>query len=315
MDRTIKVCLLLVLVCLVFELPSPPTALATRKLVALVNEPPLVLKYHNGRLLKGDVNFNIVWYGKFTPSQRSILLDFVQSLSMPSPSRAAPSVSSWWRTTEEYKGGPINLLLGKQLFDDDCSLGKTLTSRDLARLARRAAAAAGGSSAISAVFTARDVAVEGFCMSRCSTHGSAKGGGAGTRRAAYLWVGNSETQCPGQCAWPFHQPVYGPQGPPLVAPNGDVGVDGMVISLATALAGAVTNPFEDGYYQGPAEAPLEAVTACTGVFGSGAYPGYPGKVLVERATGGSYNAGGMNGRKYLLPAMWDPKTSVCSTLL
>lgn len=314
MDRTTKPFLLLILVCFVFELPPPSTASTTRKLAALVEEPPLVLKYHNGRLLKGGVTFNVVWYGKFTPSQRSILLDFVRSLSTsPPPSRAAPSVASWWRTTDKYKGGPINLLLGKQLFDDDCSLGKTLTSRDLARLARRVAA--GGSSAISAVFTAKDVAVEGFCMSRCSTHGSAKGGGAGARRAAYLWVGDSEAQCPGQCAWPFHQPVYGPQGPPLVAPNGDVGVDGMVISLATALAGAVTNPFEDGYYQGPAEAPLEAVTACTGVFGSGAYPGYPGKVLVDGVTGGSYNAGGVNGRKYLLPAMWDPNTSVCSTLV
>ncbi|KAJ4974518.1 hypothetical protein NE237_007692 [Protea cynaroides] len=27
---------------------------------------------------------------------------------------------------------------------------------------------------------------------------------------AYIWVGKSETQCPGQCAWPFHQPIDGP---------------------------------------------------------------------------------------------------------
>ncbi|BBG95772.1 EXORDIUM like 2 [Prunus dulcis] len=51
------------------------------------------------------------------------------------------------------------------------------------------------------------------------------------------------------------------QTAPLVPPNGDVGVDGMVISLAMVLAGVVTNPFENGYFQGTRDAPLEAVSA------------------------------------------------------
>ncbi|KAJ6709515.1 PROTEIN EXORDIUM-LIKE 5 [Salix koriyanagi] len=79
---------------------------------------------------------------------------------------------------------------------------------------------------------------------------------------AYIWAGNSETQCPGQCAWPFHQPIYGPQSPPLVAPNNDVGLDGMIINLASLLAGTATNPYGNGYFQGPKEAPLEAASAC-----------------------------------------------------
>lgn len=84
-------------------------------------------------------------------------------------------------------------------------------------------------------------------------------------------VGNSETQCPGQYAWPLHQPSY---GPPLIAPNNDLGLDRMVINLASLLAGIVTNLFGNGYYQGPKDAPLEAVTACPGVYGKGAYPGF-----------------------------------------
>lgn len=80
----------------------------------------------------------------------------------------------------------------------------------------------------------------------------------------------------------------------------------MVINLAAVLAGTVTNPFSNGYFQG------SAVSACTGVFGSGAYPG---SVLVDKSTGASYNAKGVNGRKYLLPAMWDPKTSQCTTIV
>ncbi|GKB51268.1 EXORDIUM-like protein [Tanacetum coccineum] len=92
-------------------------------------------------------------------------------------------------------------------------------------------------------------------------------------------------------------------------------MDGMVINLASLLAGTATNPFGNGYYQGDASAPLEAASACPGVYGKGAYPGYPGDLLVDSTTGASYNAHGANGRKYLVPAMYDPSTSTCSTLL
>lgn len=280
---------------------------------ALVRQQTLVLPYHNGRLLKGNVTLNLLWYGAFSPVQRSVILDFLHSLSAAAPS-PPPSVSSWWRTTARYKGGPSNLAVGAQILDESYSLGKSLQTGQLAALASKAGYGSikTRAVAINLVLTSADVAVDGFCMSRCGTHGS---GAAGKAKFTYAWVGNAVSQCPGQCAWPFHQPQYGPQTPPLVAPNGDVGVDGMVINLATVLAGAVTNPFNDGYYQGAAGAPLEAVSACTGIFGKGAYPGYPGQVLLDKTTGASYNAIGVNGRKFLLPAMWDPKTSTCETLV
>ncbi|KAK3027466.1 hypothetical protein RJ639_041072 [Escallonia herrerae] len=281
-----------------------PSIAATRKLAALVEQQPLVLNYHNGALLKGNVTVNLVWYGKFTPIQRSIIVDYILSLS--SHRSPLPSAASWWKTTEKYKGGSVSLVVGKQILDEAYSLGKSLKNSQLVYLAARG----GHMGSVNVVLTAKDVAVDGFCM-KCGTHGSTRG----KARFAYAWVGNSETQCPGQCAWPFHQPIYGPQTPPLVAPNGDVGVDGMVINLATVLAATVTNPFNNGYFQGPATAPLEAVSACTGMFGSGSYPGYAGQVLVDKTTGASYNAHGVNGRKYLLPAMWDPQTSACSTLV
>ena len=273
---------------------------------ALVQQQPLVLKYHNGQLLKGKITVNLIWYGSFTPIQRSIIVDFIQSL--PATRAPLPSAASWWKTTENYKGGSSALVVGTQVLHEKYSLGKVLNSRHLLALASKI----NQLNSINVVLTAKDVSVDGFCMSRCGTHSSTKPVN-GKPRTAYVWVGNSETQCPGQCAWPFHQPIYGPQTPPLVAPNGDVGVDGMIINLATLLAGTVTNPFNNGYFQGPPTAPLEAVSACTGTFGSGSYPGYPGRLLVDKTTGASYNAYGVNGRKYLLPAMWDPQTSACRT--
>ncbi|WOL00325.1 hypothetical protein Cni_G09038 [Canna indica] len=297
----------MLLFSLLLFFPASAIASAPRKLV-LVQQPPLVLKYHDGPLLKGDYTLCLLFYGRFSATQRSIVADFVRSLSPSAATPPPPSVASWWLTTSRYGGSAVRLSVGPQLLDESFSKGKLLSSYDVAVLAGKAAAGS-GPRAIGVVVTAADVAVEGFCSSRCGTHGRLAGA------AGFVWVGDSASQCPGQCAWPFHQPLYGPQTPPLVAPNGDVGMDGVVINLATLLAGAATNPNGDGYFQGSAEAPLEAVTACTGVFGSGAYPGYPGKVLVDPGSGASYNAHGLVGRKYLLPAMWDPATSQCSTLV
>ncbi|WCJ31731.1 Protein EXORDIUM-like 1 [Euphorbia peplus] len=275
----------------------------------------VLFKYHHGPLLSGKISVNLIWYGKFKPSQRAIIFDFVTSLEKDVKK---PSVSSWWKGTEKYysliksKTPSLSLNLGSnQIIDDTYSLGKSLKNNQIVQLAKKG----GESYAINVVLTASDVAVEGFCSSRCGTHGSGSVSGSGLNKFAYIWVGNSETQCPGQCAWPFHQPIYGPQGAPLVAPNNDVGLDGMVINLASLLAGTVTNPFGNGFYQGPKEAPLEAASACPGVYAKGAYPGYAGDLLVDSTTGASYNANGVNGRKYLLPALFDPSSQSCSTLV
>ncbi|GJT41968.1 EXORDIUM-like protein [Tanacetum coccineum] len=296
---------------------------ATRRLNELVRDSSNLLEYHNGPLLAGNISVNLIWYGNFKPSQKAIISDFITSLSSKSSkSQAQPSIATWWKTTEKYhtklnKPGSLSTQLGKQISDPKYSLGKSLSDNHLVKLASIVASP----NAVNIVLTANDVTVTGFCSGRCGTHSSAvantvTANGKGKKyKLPYIWVGNSETQCPGQCAWPFHQPIYGPQGPPLVAPNNDVGMDGMVINLASLLAGTATNPFGNGFYQGDASAPLEAASACPGIYGKGAYPGYPGDLLVDSTTGASYNAHGANGRKYLVPAMYDPSTSTCSTLV
>ncbi|XP_021743567.1 protein EXORDIUM-like [Chenopodium quinoa] len=289
-------------------------SVASRMLVESSTQ-PMTFQYHNGPLLSGRFSINLIWYGNFKPTQRAIISDFVTSL-LPSQPESQPSVAMWWNSIGKYYGHAnpkkptsLSLSMGKQVIDDTYSLGKTLTSKQVEALAAKGPQQP---NAITVVLTAADVVVEGFCTSRCGTHRVSE---KATQKVPYIWVGNSETQCPGQCAWPFHQPIYGPQSPPLTAPNNDVGLDGMVINLASLLAGTVTNPYGNGYFQGPKDAPLEAASACPGIYGKGAYPGYAGNLLVDATTGASYNANGINKRKYLLPALYDPKTSSCSTLL
>ncbi|XP_008804763.1 protein PHOSPHATE-INDUCED 1-like [Phoenix dactylifera] len=298
--------------------------LGSRKLSSLYQPPPTILTYHGRALLEGHIPISILWYGKFSPAQRSIISDFLLSLTptrhhLPTTAAAAatttpaPSVSKWWTTVDSYvqEAGKKNthILLTNQLLDEDYSMGKYLRRPQISELAGRLGVMRSG---LAVVLTAEDVAVEGFCSSACGLHASRPAAGAGGRaRAAYIWVGNAEGQCPGQCAWPFHRPVYGPQGPALGPPNGDVGADGMVINLATLVAGAVTNPFGGGFFQGNAAAPVEVAGACPGVYGRGAYPGYAGQLRVDPATGGSYNVVGVNGRKYLVPALLDPVSHSC----
>ncbi|KAJ3695824.1 hypothetical protein LUZ60_001201 [Juncus effusus] len=275
--------------------------------------PDDLLTYHDGELLKGNIPISIIWYGKFDPAQKSIVSDFLLSFTS-TPQEPNPSVSQWWSTVDQLylsKVGNGNhqtqIFLSNQISDEDCSLGKSLTMADVSQLVANSGPQKGG---ITLVLTADYVAVEGFCMNHCGVHGSDQNTGS-----TFIWVGNSETQCPGQCAWPFHQPMYGPQNPPLTAPNGEIGMDGMVMNIASMIAGTVTNPFGKGYFQGSEEAPLEACTACPGVYGPGAFPGYAGQLQTDSSTGASYNANGVNGRKYLLPALFDPLTSTCSTLV
>lgn len=287
-----------------------------RKLTSLYQPAPIALTYHNGALLEGLLPVSILWYGQFSPAQKSIVADFLLSLDPPhgqpeylSPSK--PSASQWWKTIQTYlkKAGKreIQIVLSNQISDESYSMGKNLKKSQISELAHAVGPKSGG---LNLILTAKDVAVEGFCMSNCGFHGSNT-----RKRSAFIWVGNSETQCPGQCAWPFHQPIYGPQTPPLIAPNGDVGMDGMVENIASLLAGTVTNPFGNGYFQGSAEAPLEVASACPGIYGKGAYPGYAGDLLTDSSTGASYNTLGVNSRKYLLPAVLDPSTSQCSTVV
>lgn len=94
-----------------------------------------------------------------------------------------------------------------------------------------------------------------------------------------------------------------------------MGADAMVIAFAQALAEAVTNPYKTGFFQDNGRKPVEAASACQGFFGSGAFIGYTGKILIDPANGGGFNAHGSTDLKFLVPAIWNPKTNSCFTLM
>ncbi|KAL5060536.1 hypothetical protein RYX36_032140 [Vicia faba] len=139
----------------------------------LVQEQPLVLKYHNGQLLKGRITVNLICYETFTPIQRSIIIDFINSVS--TTGAPLPSAAVWWKTTEKYKVGSSALVVGKQFLHPAYTLGKNVKGKDLLALATKF----NELSSIIVILTAKDVNVDGFCMSRCGTHGSVQHGNSG----------------------------------------------------------------------------------------------------------------------------------------
>uniref|UniRef100_A0ACD5U8N2 Uncharacterized protein n=1 Tax=Avena sativa TaxID=4498 RepID=A0ACD5U8N2_AVESA len=126
------------------------------------------------------------------------------------------------------------------------------------------------------------------------------------------------SQCPGRCAYPFAapEPGYGVggggQGPVLRPPNGDPGVDGMVIVLGHELAELATNPLVNAWYAGDTPtAPTEVADLCVGVYGEGGGAGgFVGKVS-RAADGSTYNVNGVNGRRFLVQWLWNPVLGAC----
>ena len=149
------------------------------------------------------------------PAQKVVVTDVLLSLSPApqGPPAPAPSVAQWWGSINRLylsKAAPVGkngarggaaagnarVVLAGQVSDEACSLGKSLKLSQLPALAAAARPAQAGGLAL--VLTARNLAVEGFCASRCGHHGSYGGGGAGSStRAAYAWVGNPADQWPG----------------------------------------------------------------------------------------------------------------------
>ncbi len=58
------------------------------------------ISYHGGTVLRGDILVTVVWYGKFKPAQKAIVVNFLLSLTAtpPPPNVTTPSAEKWWST-------------------------------------------------------------------------------------------------------------------------------------------------------------------------------------------------------------------------
>ncbi|KAG4114875.1 hypothetical protein ERO13_D12G087800v2 [Gossypium hirsutum] len=276
------------------------------------------ITYHDGPILTGIVNLHIIWYGKPEEIQREVIMDFLETLNTEGDKKVQPHISRWWNVVESYqlamKGKPtigvespkIKVKVEKE-DTIDYAYGKVLTTQyDIPRLIKDVNH--GDPNLLPLIITAKDVSMHGLCAGKCADHGIFE------NNKGFIVIGDPEIECPGACGWPFHEVDAGPKGPIFKPPNKNMAADAMVVALASALVNTITNPQNTGFYGGIEFDPIESATACKGIFGPGAAPGNPGKVFTDRKNGENFSAHGNNGRKFLLPAIWNPATSTCWTI-
>ncbi|KAG6551103.1 hypothetical protein Mapa_007338 [Marchantia paleacea] len=297
--------------------PVPTPMFPTNAEFDQVPDRPVVLDYHMGPIMTGrdDVlKLYVIYYGSFTTKQKSTLQLFFNSLRQgvkPTQVSSFPTVLKWWQLTREYSdlyGDGVArqvVLAGERAIP---SAGN-LTQLDIQQIVKDSTVKFGKSArAMYLVLTDEDVTVERFCMNVCGTHFyTYPSDETESQMLPYGWVGNPKKQCPSLCSWPYAP--GGVQNISLISPNGDAGIDGMIITIATILANVVTNPFGTGYYQPDG---LEAASVCQGIYGTGAFPGSPGKLLVDNSSGASFNVFGEKNAKFLLPWIWQPSRLQCA---
>lgn len=289
----------------------------------IVPDEPIILNYHKGPIMTGKsemIRLNVIYYGTFSDKQKTILRVFFKSFWNNAVELEEngywPTVGKWWQITRRYvdlhKTPVARSIVPGGEYQDWYSAGKDLKPAHIQNIVKKAMKQKDiGSDArdMFLVLTSDDVLVEKFCMSMCGTHFYLfPSEGENGQQVPYGWVGNPGRQCPGLCSWP-----YAPGGivkTALTPPNGDAGIDGMIITIGNILASMATNPYGNGWYQDGSG--LETSGVCQGIFGTGSFSGYPGELLVDKSTKASYNVYGASNYKFLLPWIWHPSTKQCA---
>lgn len=284
------------------------------------------LGYHMGPVLASPINLYIIWYGHWNPYQQTIIRDFIDSVSSSAPH---PSAADWWRTVRLYydqTGSNItgSITLSGEFYDSNYSQGKYLNRLSMQYIIKNAvnshprALPLNPHNGLYLILTSSDVGEEEFCRAICGFHFFTFPHIVGVT-VPFAWVGNSGTQCPGMCAYPFALPNYPGRPPPspnggsslMLAPNGDVGVDGMISVIGHELAEVSSNPLVNAWYAGDdPTAPTEIADLCLGVYGTGAGSGYAGQVYKD-SRGNGFNVNGVKGRKFLVQWVWHPLRRRC----
>lgn len=280
------------------------------------------MEYHMGPVLTGGTLAYVIWYGNWEAAKKTIIRDFLHSISASDNVVEGPSVQKWWRTVQLYTdqtGSNVSASISLAAeAEDNYSQGKSLSRMSVQEVIKNALVEHNGSlpaapgRGVYLVLTADDVEMQDYCRAVCGFHYFTYPSITGYA-LPYAWIGNSGRLCPEVCAYPFAVSAYmGPSTKALKAPNGDVGIDGMISVLAHELAEVSTNPLINAWFAGgDPTAPVEIGDLCEGLYGSGGGGSYTGLVLRDE-DGASYNVLGVRGRRFLVQWVWSPILNACT---
>lgn len=232
------------------------------------------ISYHGGPIMTGTTNVYYIWYGNWSSSSQSILLNLASYIggtpyyninttyTNGSGGRVANSVRYVTSSTDNYSQGTSFGDVGVQaIVASAISSGKLPADPN----------------GVYFVLTSSEVKeTSGFCTQYCGwhTHGTI----AGTD-IKYSFVGNPSTQCPSSC-----------EEQTATSPNGDPGADGMASVIVHELEEAVTDPDLNAWYDTRGQ---ENADKCAWTFGT-----------TKTASNGSLYNMTLGSRQYLIQRNW-----------
>jgi len=233
------------------------------------------ITYHGGAVMTGAVKVHIVWYGDWTGAtrarRRAIISEFLGHLDSP-----------YWAINRTYTNAAGNHVgaaptLATQI-DDVGSVGTTQLSDDQIQQVVAAAVARRSlprdSKAIYLVITSSAVTKQGFLTQYCGWHSHATVQGSSLK---FSFIGDPSGPKVRNCS------------PQTASPNGDVGADAMVSTIAHELSETVTDPTMRGWYSARGE---ENADRCAWQYGT---------LFVS---GGGHANVHLGARDYLLQTNW-----------
>eukprot|EP00850_Spirogloea_muscicola_P001380 SM000005S17177 [mRNA] locus=s5:669605:672011:+ [translate_table: standard] len=257
------------------------------------------VSHHGGRVFNNPISINIVWYGPdWTAAQKVIILDFFSSVSAPA-SAGDPQVKSWWNIARQYynsKGAYVTGLVtqGWQYNDTGSSgLINVAPQTILTNVLKRQGIKNPDIFALHLILTSRNVTVKDplagtFCKDYCAFHSKMNINGSDT---IFSFVGNADTQCPGQCSQDYTS---------APSPNSDKGVDAMISLLGGQLSATASDADMNAWFDQNGK---EGNDLCQYTYGS----------LLTASNGASYNLNGINNRKFAVQQMYNPTTAQCAS--
>ena len=239
------------------------------------------ISYNGGAVMTdaGGIKVNLIWYGTWNDTQKSIVRTMVGGLSG----------SAYFNINTTYydaaKNKIQNLVSITSEFNDNYSQGngstKALTDAQIWNIVANAATTSTAANSaiinpkvINLVLTSADVRKEGFLTSYCGWHNFTTAPGVAVK---YGFIGNpgSNGACNAQTG---------------SSPNGDTGIDAMSSVIAHELEEAATDPQLNAWYDGRG---YENADKCSWTFGT-----------TYKAANGSKANMKLGGKDYLIQRNW-----------
>ena len=210
------------------QVHSMPTRGRSAALARFAAAEPIT--FHGGAVMTGHVDVFLIWYGNWpaTSKRRAIITDF--ATHVPSP---------YWNINKTFPNasgktvGDITMALQT---DDHYSVGKSNLSDDQIQTIVGNAISSGhlpkSANAIYLVLTSPDVTKAGFLTEYCGWHTDARISGTTIK---FGFIGDPTGPKLSSCS------------PQQQSPNGDLGADAMVSTIAHELDETVTDPTLNGW--------------------------------------------------------------------